>query len=111
MACPILNLRNSLNEAGLLGKNAAKYGSPDSVILLSGGPASHLSQHSFLCGPSSMRVVIKQPSRKIIPVQETADALNGEFDLILKKPQFVFPNLQVAPPNQGQQRFPCKYMG
>ena len=89
MACPILNLRNSLNEAGLLGKNAAKYGSPDSVILLSGGPASHLSQHSFLCGPSSMRVVIKQPSRKIIPVQATADALNGEFDLILKKPQFV----------------------
>ncbi|HIF90412.1 MAG TPA: hypothetical protein EYQ58_02535, partial [Candidatus Poseidoniales archaeon] len=89
MTCPILNLRNSLNDAGLLGKNAIKYGSPDSVILLSGGPESHLAQHSFLCGPSSMRVVIKQPSRQIIPQQTTSDALNGEFSLILKKPQFV----------------------
>ncbi|RZD40970.1 MAG: hypothetical protein CXT70_05255 [Methanobacteriota archaeon] len=84
MTCPILNLRNSLNDAG-----AIKYGSPDSVILLSGGPESHLAQHSFLCGPSSMRVVIKQPSRQIIPQQTTSDALNGEFSLILKKPQFV----------------------
>ena len=89
MTCPILNLRNNLNGAGLLGKNAIKYGSPDSVILLSGGPESHLAQHSFLCGPSSTRVVIKQPSRQKIPAQATADALNGEFSLILKKTQFV----------------------
>ncbi|MDA0648874.1 MAG: chorismate-binding protein [archaeon] len=89
MICPILNLRNSLNEAGLLGRNAVNYGSPDSLILLSGGPESHLAQHSFLCGPSSTRVVIKQPNRQKIAPQDAADALNGEFNLLLKKPQFI----------------------
>jgi len=89
MPCPILNLRNKLNEEGLLGKSATKYGSPDSVILLSGGPESHLARHSFLCGPSSTRVVIKQPNRQTIPPQATTDALNGEFNLVIKKQQFV----------------------
>jgi anthranilate synthase len=89
MSCPILNLRNSLKEAGLLGRNAVNYGSPDSLILLSGGPESHLAQHSFLCGPSSTRVVIRQPNRQKIPPQDATDALNGEFNLLLKKPQFI----------------------
>jgi len=89
MSCPILNLRNRLNDEGLLGKDATQYGSPDSVILLSGGPASHLARHSFLCGPSSKRVVIKQPSRQKIAAQAPTDALNGEFNLVIKKQQFV----------------------
>ena len=76
-----------INEEGLLGKSATKYGSPDSVILLSGGPESHLARHSFLCGPSSTRVVIKQPNRQTIPPQATTDALNGEFNLVIKKQQ------------------------
>lgn len=87
--CPIINLRNSLTKAKLLGKNATAYGSPDSVILLSGGPQSHLSQHSFLCGPSSTRVSIRQPLRQKVPVQTPSDALNGEFNLIIKKAQFI----------------------
>jgi anthranilate synthase len=57
----ILPFMGALEEAGLLGANAFQYGGPDKMVMLSGGPPSHLARHSILCGPSTTRLVVRQP--------------------------------------------------
>ena len=54
-------LASILMDVGLLGSKAISYGSPDTIIMKSGGPVTHLAKNSILCGPSKKRVVIKQP--------------------------------------------------
>ncbi|MDG1559519.1 MAG: hypothetical protein P8R03_08375, partial [Candidatus Poseidoniaceae archaeon] len=51
-----------LEEVGLLGDKAIRYGGPDQMVMVSGGPASHLSKHSILCGPSKRRFIVRQPN-------------------------------------------------
>lgn len=58
----MLTLLHHLNEVGLTGPNAFKFGGPDELLLVSGGPASHLAKASLLCGPSRRRLVVRQPA-------------------------------------------------
>lgn len=51
-------------------------------MLLSSGPKSHLATFSLLCGPSSSRIVIRQPSAKTTPPMPPHSPLNGEIQLI-----------------------------
>ena len=58
----LLKLDRELKQIGLIGRKATNYGSDDELILLSGGPKSHLAQFSILAGPTKKRVIIRQPS-------------------------------------------------
>ena len=60
----IVALKQSLVDNGLIGNSAYKFGSPDEILFISGGPKSHLSNSSMICGPSNLRVLIRQPSRR-----------------------------------------------
>ena len=46
-------LASILIDDQLLGNGAIEFGSPDLIIMNSGGPASHLANNSLLCGPSN----------------------------------------------------------
>ena len=67
-----------LEEVGLLGDKAIRYGGPDQMVMVSGGPASHLSQHSILCGPSKRRFIVRQPN---IPPASPHQPSKGEIHL------------------------------
>ena len=73
-----------LTDAGLLGPGAIRFGSPDLIMLKSGGPTTHLAQNSILCGPTNMRIVIRQP--KDMPVTKPNNALEGKLELLEKTP-------------------------
>ena len=77
-------LSSLLTDAKLLGTGAIKFGSPDLIILNSGGPATHLAENSILCGPANMRVVIRQPEG--MPVTEPNNALEGKLELLSETP-------------------------
>ena len=70
--------RHHLIEHGLLGNQAGSFGSPDELMLVSAGPASYLSEFSLLCGPSTRRVIVRQPSRDDLPSAEKHSPLSGE---------------------------------
>ena len=67
MVDKIVSIKQSLIDNGLIGDSALKFGSPDAVSFISSGPKSHLSNSSMICGPSTLRVLIRQPSRELIP--------------------------------------------
>jgi tRNA splicing endonuclease len=48
MSDQVVNLYRSLEEVGLVGKNAFKFGSPDEIVLVSGGPYSHYANLHYL---------------------------------------------------------------
>ena len=77
-------LSSLLTDAKLLGTGAIKFGSPDLIILNSGGPATHLAENSILCGPANMRVVIRQPEG--MPATEPNNALEGKLELLSETP-------------------------
>jgi len=70
-----------LQSHGLLGKKASEFGSPDEMMLLSSGPKSHLATFSLLCGPSTTRIIIRQPSRETTPPMTPHSPLSGEIRL------------------------------
>ena len=86
---PFSSLRERLIVKGLLGKDAGNYGAPDELMLISSGPLSHLSQFSVLCGPSQRRVIVRQPSRDILPIAHPHSPLSGETNLV-QGAQFEF---------------------
>ena len=47
------------------------------MMLLSSGPKSHLATFSLLCGPSTTRIVIRQPSTENTPPMPPHSPLNG----------------------------------
>ena len=81
-----LTLMHHLNDVGLIGPKAIKYGGPDELVLLSGGPASHLSRHSLLCGPSRRRLVVRQPKIEAAPSHRPS---KGEIHLANQTKQLV----------------------
>ena len=89
---PLLSLRNSLQEKGLLGDGASGYGSPDEMMLLSSGPKSHLATFSLLCGPSTTRILIRQPSSEVISPATPHSPMNG--DIRLTEPSMIAAELQ-----------------
>ena len=50
-------------------------------MLLSSGPKSHLATFSLLCGPSTTRIIIRQPSRETTPPMTPHSPLSGEIRL------------------------------
>jgi hypothetical protein len=70
-----------LQSQGLLGEDASEFGSPDEMMLLSSGPNSHLATFSLLCGPSTTRIIIRQPSTKNTPPKPPHSPLNGDIRL------------------------------
>lgn len=70
--------RHHLIEHGLLGNQAGSFGSPDELMLISAGPASYLSEFSLLCGPSTRRVIVRQPSTDDLPSAGKHSPLSGE---------------------------------
>lgn len=74
---PLDAVRDCLMEHELLGEDAANFGSPDEIMLVSAGPVSHLSRFSLLCGPSTKRVIVRQPSREQVPVANPHSPLLG----------------------------------
>ena len=74
-----------LSQHDLMGEKAFRYGSPDRIMLISGGPASHLAKWSMLAGPSKMRAVIRQPSREVMPAALPHSPISGNLSLIEKK--------------------------
>ena len=63
MVDKIVSLRQSLLNNELIGNSAFKFGSPDEILFISGGPNTHLSNSSIICGPSNLRILIHQPQR------------------------------------------------
>jgi anthranilate synthase len=63
----ILQLKQLWEEHGWLGEKATRFGSPDCILLHSGGPATHLSTFSLLCGPSRIRAIVRQPENEFRP--------------------------------------------
>ena len=80
-------LASILIDDQLLGNGAIEFGSPDLIIMNSGGPATHLASNSILCGPSKTRIVIKQPSS--LETEQKYDALSGEIVIDYDKLNFT----------------------
>ena len=89
MSGQIIALQHCLRTNGLLGNSAFKFGSPDEVVFASGGPSSHLSNASMICGPSKLRVIIRQPSTNLIAPKKSHSPLNGEIKLTNEKEPFT----------------------
>ena len=81
MSDRLMALAEQLAEADLTGQGAFRYGSPDRVMLISGGPASHLAQWSMMAGPPSYRVSIRQPTRDTLPKAEQHSPLSDGIRL------------------------------
>ena len=70
-----------LTAQGLLGKMALRHGSPDKIILLSSGPASHLATCSLVSSPAKKRVVVRQPSRDLLSEASPHSPISGDVRL------------------------------
>lgn len=81
MSDRLMALAEQLAEADLTGQGAFRYGSPDRVMLISGGPASHLARWSMMAGPPSYRVSIRQPTRDMLSKAAQHSPLNDGIQL------------------------------
>ena len=70
----------------LLGEPAFRHGAPDRVMLVSGGPVSHLASWSLVAAPSTKRVVVRQPGRDVLPAATSHDPLSGDVQLVDSHP-------------------------
>ena len=77
----LLKLDRELKQIGLIGRKATNYGSDDELILLSGGPKSHLAQFSILAGPTKKRVIIRQPSDRELDAEVKYNPLMKDIKL------------------------------
>ena len=82
----VMAIVHQLEANGLLGEGAFRFGAPDRVILVSGGPASHLAKHSLIAAPPTKRAVLRQPPRTSLPAAPHHDPLLGELHLTEDRP-------------------------
>ena len=82
----VMALVEQLEANQLVGEGAFRFGAPDRVLLVSGGPPSHLAKHSLIAAPPTKRVVIRQPSRSTLASAEPHEPLNGEIHLTQECP-------------------------
>ena len=81
MSKRVMALVDRFAANGLLGEAAFRFGSPDRVLLVSGGPVSHLATWSLVAAPSVKRVVVRQPLRGVLPAAEPHSPLSGDVRL------------------------------
>ena len=72
----------ALEANQLSGDGAFRFGAPDRLMLVSGGPVSHLARWSLVAAPATKRVVIRQPSRHHMPAAEPHEPLTGDLRLV-----------------------------
>ena len=72
----------ALDANQLSGEGAFRFGAPDRLLLVSGGPVSHLAKWSLVAAPASKRVVIRQPPRHRLPKAEPHEPLAGDLRLV-----------------------------
>ena len=60
----VMAVVEALETNQLTGDGAFRFGAPDRVMLVSGGPVSHLAKWSLVAAPAVKRVVVRQPSRQ-----------------------------------------------
>lgn len=72
----------ALEANQLSGDGAFRFGAPDRLMLVSGGPVSHLARWSLVAAPAIKRVVIRQPSRHHMPAAEPHEPLTGDLRLV-----------------------------
>ncbi|MEL0181541.1 MAG: chorismate-binding protein [Candidatus Poseidoniales archaeon] len=82
MSQRVMAIVESLEANGLLGEAAFRFGAPDRVLLVSGGPLSHLARWSLIAAPATKRVVVRQPARSEIPAAEPHHPLEGDVRLV-----------------------------
>ena len=82
MSQRVMAIVESLEVNGLLGEAAFRFGAPDRVLLVSGGPVSHLAQWSLIAAPATKRVVVRQPARCELPAAEPHHPLQGDVRLV-----------------------------
>ena len=85
----IVSLRQSLLNKELIGNSAFKFGSPDEILFISGGPNTHLSNSSIICGPSNIRILIHQPPRTKVQSTKKHSPIKGELELDYRKLPFT----------------------
>ena len=81
----VMAVVEQLEANELLGEGAFRFGAPDRVLLVSGGPPSHLARHSLIAAPPTKRVVIRQPPRNDLPAAEAHEPLQGELQLTTER--------------------------
>ena len=82
MSQRVMGIVESLETNDLLGEAAFRYGAPDRVLLVSGGPVSHLARWSLVAAPARKRVIVRQPSRSELPAAAPHHPLNGDVRLV-----------------------------
>ena len=82
MSQRVMAIVDSLEANGLLGDSALRFGAPDHVLLVSGGPVSHLARWSLIAAPTTKRVVVRQPARSVLPAAEPHRPLEGDVRLV-----------------------------
>ena len=82
MSQRVMAIVESLEANGLLGEAALRFGAPDHMFLVSGGPVSHLARWSLIAAPATKRVVVRQPARSVLPAAEPHHPLEGDVRLV-----------------------------
>ena len=85
MSVNLTEVSTRLIHHDLIGDTAFRHGSPDRIMLISGGPESHLAKWSMLAAPSKIRAVVRQPSRKAMPAASPHSPISGDLALIENK--------------------------
>ena len=76
------SLLERLRQHRLCGFTASRYGGPDELSLISGGPIDEESRFTCIAGPSTTRFVQIQPSTVLqTPSRSSGSALHGVIDL------------------------------
>ena len=78
----VMAIVEALEANQLSGDGAFRFGAPDRLLLVSGGPVSHLATWSLVAAPAIKRVVIRQPSRHHMPAAEPHEPLTGDLRLM-----------------------------
>ena len=78
----VMAIVEALESNQLSGEGAFRFGAPDRLMLVSGGPVSHLAQWSLVAAPAIKRVVVRQPSRQHMPAAESHEPLDGDLRLV-----------------------------
>tara|TARA_B100000900_G_scaffold414730_1_gene442236 strand:+ start:881 stop:3121 length:2241 start_codon:yes stop_codon:yes gene_type:complete len=82
MSDRLMAIVEALETNQLTGEGAFRFGAPDRLMLVSGGPVSHLAKWSLIAAPATKRVVVRQPLRQQLPAAEPHRPLEGDLRLV-----------------------------
>lgn len=80
------SVAQALQVQGLVGSSAVRFGAPDRVCLVSGGPSSHLARWSLVAAPPTLRTTVRQPDRSTLPAAQPHSPSQGDIRLHERNP-------------------------